>query len=88
MTKEKDSLKLESLYLREQLLKQETFSRRKNLRIRGPIESNQDSLEQKVLQVFNEVGLSLLPRDIERIHFLGPQRKKHAKMYPDEVSSL
>ena len=77
--KENDSLKGGIWVLKEQLLKQETFSRRKNLKINGLMEIGSETLEQKVLQVFSDVGIKLSPRDIERIHFYGPHRKNQPR---------
>ena len=70
------TVKLENHALKEQILKQETFSRRNNLRIVGISCQNDQSLEHTVMQVFEKAGVDVASRDIEHVHYTGRQRGK------------
>ena len=52
--------------------KQDQYSRRKNLKIHGiPAEVKDDQLEEKVIDIFSQLSISLSKSDIEDCHQLG-----------------
>ena len=52
--------------------KQDQYSRRNNLKIHGiPAEVKDDQLEEKVIDIFSQLSISLSKSDIEDCHQLG-----------------
>ena len=72
---ENESLKNKNRILKEQLLKQDTFSRRNNLKIQGLIMTNYEKIEEAVCRAITDAGINLSQRDIERVHYQGPFEK-------------
>ena len=58
----------------EDLLLQETYSRKHNIRLYGISVQNSENLEEKVIKVLKDVGITLTPQDTDRIHFVGQAR--------------
>ena len=69
---ENSTLHAENTALKEQLLKQEIHSRRNNLKVYGLSVTPQDKLEELILHVLHDTGISITSRDIDRIHYIGP----------------
>ena len=69
-------VKSKNKQLQEDLLRQESYSRRKNVRLHGIStgESQQD-LEDVVIKMFGKIGVKIEPRDIERVHYIGQAKK-------------
>ena len=69
---ENSTLHAENTALKEQLLRQEIQSRRNNLKVYGLSVTPQDKLEEQILHVLHDTGISITSRDIDRIHYIGP----------------
>ena len=57
--------------LQEELLQQEIYSRRKNVRIHGLSYQNHESLEDVVIKKLKEADVTITSQDIDRVHFIG-----------------
>ena len=75
LEKEINEVKFENKKLREELILQETYSRKKNIRIYGIDCHTQQNLEASTLHALREVGVNLDSRDIENVHFIGQGMK-------------
>ena len=75
LEKEINEVKFENKKLREELILQETYSRKKNIRIYGIDCHTQQNLEASTLHALSEVGVNLDSRDIENVHFIGQDMK-------------
>ena len=72
---ELDKTKTENKNLKEQVLAQETYSRKYNVRLVG-LKCRQDqNLEEAIILTLNAAGIMIGPDDIERSHFTSQQRK-------------
>ena len=71
----------ENKSLREALLRQELYSRKNNVKIFGFKVVKSESLENALLTKLNEVGVTLTARDVERIHFVGPDWGNRQDLY-------
>ena len=60
--------------LQEELLSQETYSRRNNIRMYGIVAHTQENLEKVVIQTLEKAGITITPNDIDRIHYIGQPR--------------
>ena len=69
----------ENKSLREALLRQELYSRKNNVKIFGFKVVKSESLENALLTKLNEVGVTLTARDVERVHFVGPDWGKQTR---------
>ena len=69
-TIECNDLKTQNAALKNQILSQESFSRRNNVLIRGM--QSTGSLEKDICQILEKTDIHLTPRDFERVHFQGP----------------
>ena len=69
-------LKAENKNLKEQLLSQEVYSRKNNIRIIGISCNENQNLEDEIIQTVGKVGISLSARDIERVHYTTPARPR------------
>ena len=74
-----DNIKSENRSLKEQLLKQETYSRRNNIRIMGVQCQGVQSLETVVIQTLAKVGINITEQDIAEVHFIGPKREEQSR---------
>ena len=70
----------ENRRLKEELLAQEAYSRRKNVRLYGLQSQNEETLENTVLKTLNQIGINIVSRDIERVHYLGPKNRQEQRM--------
>ena len=69
------SLKEENKLLEEQIVTQETYSRKKNIRIVGIKSQNNQGLEDSIIRVMRKVGINLSPREIERVNYITQDRR-------------
>ena len=76
---ENSTLHAENTALKEQLLRQEIQSRRNNLKVYGLPVTPQDKLEELILHVLHEIGISITSRDIDRIHYIGPPSRNDTR---------
>ena len=80
LTKECDMLRVENLKLKECISKQESYSRRKNLKFFGFKDHfTQQNMEEQMLKFLSGFGIDLTPRDFEAVHFVGPQVKNQPR---------
>ena len=63
--------KLQNKKLKEDIVQQEMYSRRKNVKIHGISHPNQENLEDVVIQKLNDVGVMIRPQDIDSVHYVG-----------------
>ena len=66
----------ENCNLKDRIIKQETYSRKNNLRVIGISTSPGHSVEQMLIQNFAKVSLSLNLEDIERAHYISQRSPK------------
>ena len=64
-------MKIENQRLKEEVLKQEMYSRRNNIKLYG-ITCPTERLEEHIVQILSTVGISLKYQDIVRVHYLTP----------------
>ena len=73
------AVKEENCALRELVLKQETYSRRKNLKILGLSCNSEQPLDQVLVETFERAGIEISLNNIERAHYIGRPRDKEAR---------
>ena len=73
LTHQCNQLKQENRQLKDSILKQELYSRKKNLKLYGFKDIKQENMEDQVLRFFSGIGINLTPKDIDAMHFVGPQ---------------
>ena len=61
------------------MLKQELYSRKNNLKICGLPETSLDRLEDKILHLLQGVGITINPRDVDRVHYIGPVLRNRSR---------
>ena len=69
------SLKQENKLLKEQIVTQENYSRKKNIKIVGIKSQNNQGLEDSIIRVMRKIGINLSPRDIETAHYITQDRR-------------
>ena len=79
MDKKLLEVQIENKSLKEKILYQELYSRKNNIKILGFKALKPEDLENALLDILNDVGVELTPKDIERVHFVGPDHKKQAR---------
>ena len=62
--------------LQEKIIKQETYSRKNNLRVHGISTSHGKSLEHTLIETFAKASVSITPADIERAHPINQRAQK------------
>ena len=72
LSAEAETLRMENSSLKEQLLKQELYTRRNNLKIYGLPETPPNRLEDDILHLLQGAGITINPRDISTVHYISP----------------
>ena len=74
VTNEVKDLKKENKKLAEQLLKQEMYSRKNNLKLYG-LSCPPEKLEEDIIKKLASIGISLNQQDIAKVHYLTQSKK-------------
>ena len=72
---ELDGIKMENKSLKEKILIQKIYSRKKNIKIMGLKCFEEQKLEECIIHTLNTVGISLGPADMENFHFTSHYRR-------------